>query len=174
MAWLSAFFSWCNEHDLIKSFPDNFCTDLSELAVTFPPKPSTNETRNVATSAIDNYMLPLMDDIRKWGCSESPTFKFLDMFLNAIEIMLQNIRSKRDGLWKLHLSSVSAMLPFMFVTNRVNYSRWLPVYILDMFNLAPATNDMLQTHKPLNLNFGKFEVNRYFTSNVPRCTITET
>ena len=66
------------------------------------------------------------------------------------------------------------MLPFMFVTNRVNYSRWLPVYILDMFNLAPATNDMLQTHKPLNLNFGKFEVNRYFTSNVPRCTITET
>ena len=59
------------------------------------------------------------------------------MFLNAIEIMLQNIRSERDGLWKLHLSSVSAMLPFMFVTNRVNYSRWLPVYILDMFNLAP-------------------------------------
>ena len=73
------------------------------------------------------------------------------MFLNAIEIMLQNIRSKRDGLWKLPLSSVSAMLPFMFVTNRVNNSRWLPVYILDMFNLSPATNDMLQTHKPLNL-----------------------
>ena len=82
-------------------------------------------------------MLPLMDDFRKWGCSESPTFKFWDMFLNAIEILLQNIRSERDGLWKLHLSSVSAMLPFMFVTNRVNYSRWLPVYILDMFNLAP-------------------------------------
>ena len=46
---LSAFFSWCNENDLIKSFPDNFLSDLSELAVTFPPKPSTNETRNVAT-----------------------------------------------------------------------------------------------------------------------------
>ena len=38
-------------------------------------------------------MLPLMDDFRKWGCSESPTFKFWDMFLNAIEILLQNIRS---------------------------------------------------------------------------------
>jgi hypothetical protein len=79
VSWLSAFFSWCNENDLIKSFPDNCWSDLSELAVTFPPKPSTNETRNVATSAIDNYMLPLMDDFRKWGCSESPTFKFWDV-----------------------------------------------------------------------------------------------
>ncbi|CAC5426769.1 unnamed protein product [Mytilus coruscus] len=51
--------------------------------------------------------------------------------------MLQNIRSEREGLWGLHLSSVSAMVPFIFVTNRVNYSRWLPVYIQDMFNLPP-------------------------------------
>jgi hypothetical protein len=27
----------------------------------------------------DNYMLPLMDDFRTWGCSESPTFKFWDI-----------------------------------------------------------------------------------------------
>jgi hypothetical protein len=44
---------------LIKPFSDNFWSDLSELAVTFPPKPSTNETRNVATSAIDNYIRPI-------------------------------------------------------------------------------------------------------------------
>jgi hypothetical protein len=24
------------------------------------------------------------------------------------------------------------MLPFFFITNRLNYSRWTPVYILDM------------------------------------------
>ena len=59
------------------------------------------------------------------------------MFRNAIEIMLQNIRSEREGIWKLHLSSVSAMLPLIFITNRINYSRWLPVYLLDMFNLPP-------------------------------------
>ena len=35
------------------------------------------------------------------------------------------------------MSSVSAMLPLTFVTNRVNYSRWLPVYLLDMFILPP-------------------------------------
>jgi len=55
VSWLSAFFSWCNENK-------NFWSDLSKRAVIFTPKPSTNETRNVA---IDNYMLPLMDDFRK-------------------------------------------------------------------------------------------------------------
>jgi hypothetical protein len=29
------------------------------------------------------------------------------------------------------------MLPLIFITNRINYSRWLPVYLLDMFNLPP-------------------------------------
>ena len=43
VSWLSAFFSWCNKNDLIKSFPDNFWSDLSELAVTFPPKPKCTE-----------------------------------------------------------------------------------------------------------------------------------
>jgi uncharacterized protein (DUF1697 family) len=29
VSWLSAFFSWCNENDLIKSFSDTFWSDLS-------------------------------------------------------------------------------------------------------------------------------------------------
>ena len=27
------------------------------------------------------------------------------------------------------------MLPYFFITNRTNYSRWMPVYILDMLEL---------------------------------------
>ena len=33
----------------------------------------------------------------------------------------------------MHLTST----PYMFITNRVNYSRWLPVYLLDMHFLPP-------------------------------------
>ena len=44
---------------------------------------------------------------------------------------------QKDGLWDIHLSSVSAMLPLIFVTNRVNYYRWMPVHILDMLSLPP-------------------------------------
>ena len=35
----------------------------------------------------------------------------------------------------MHLSSVRSMLPFFFVTNMNNYSRWAPIYLLDMLNL---------------------------------------
>jgi hypothetical protein len=35
----------------------------------------------------------------------------------------------------MHLSSIASMLPYLFVANRVNYSRYLPVYILDMLDL---------------------------------------
>jgi hypothetical protein len=31
--------------------------------------------------------------------------------------------------------SSSNMLPYFFITNRTNYSRWMPVYILDMLEL---------------------------------------
>jgi hypothetical protein len=34
-----------------------------------------------------------------------------------------------------HLMSSSTMLPYFFITNRTNYSRWMPVYILDMLEL---------------------------------------
>lgn len=57
------------------------------------------------------------------------------MFLSATEVMLQNIRAEREGLWSMHIQSVCNMLPFFFITNRSNYSRWTPVYILDMLDI---------------------------------------
>ncbi|CAC5381043.1 unnamed protein product [Mytilus coruscus] len=57
------------------------------------------------------------------------------MFLQAIEILLQNVRTEREGNWSLHLNSTAAMLPYIYITNRINYSRWLPVYPLDMLSL---------------------------------------
>ena len=30
---------------------------------------------------------------------------------------------------------LTKMLPYFFITNRTNYSRWMPVYILDMLEL---------------------------------------
>lgn len=137
VSWLDAFFSWCVENDLMKSFPERFWSCLSEVASNFQSVTEMKTSIDVAMDAIERYILPLMEDFRQYGCNASPTFKFWDMFRNAIEIMLQNIRSEREGIWKLHLSSVSTMLPLIFITNRVNYSRWLPVYLLDMFNLPP-------------------------------------
>lgn len=49
--------------------------------------------------------------------------------------MMMNIRAKRDGDWVLHLQSVTAMLPYFFVTNKTNYTWWMPFYILAMIHL---------------------------------------
>ena len=65
--------------------------------------------------------------------------------------MLQNIRSEREGIWKLYLSSVSAMLPLIFVTNRVNYSRWLSVYLLEVVSKFKSGNFAIR-QKPSAFN----------------------
>ena len=57
------------------------------------------------------------------------------MLLAAVQIMLSNLRAEREGDWSTHLMSSSKMLPYFFITNRTNYSRWMPVYILDMLEL---------------------------------------
>jgi hypothetical protein len=49
--------------------------------------------------------------------------------------MFSNVRVEREGDLSAHLMSPSKMLPYFFITNRTNYSRWMPVYILDMLEL---------------------------------------
>ena len=44
--------------------------------------------------------------------------------------MFSNVRVEREGDLSAHLMSPSKMLPYFFITNRTNYSRWMPVYIL--------------------------------------------
>jgi hypothetical protein len=35
----------------------------------------------------------------------SPTFKYWDMFLVAVQIMLSNVRAEREGYWSAHMMS---------------------------------------------------------------------
>ena len=52
-----------------------------------------------------------------------------------VQILLQFIRAERDGCWELHLAATSRMVPYFYAMDRPNYSRWLPVYLLDMHQL---------------------------------------
>jgi len=53
-----------------------------------------------------------------------------------VKLLLQFVKAERTGNWELHLSSVSAMVPHSFMMDRPNYARWLPVYIMDIRQLA--------------------------------------
>ena len=49
-----------------------------------------------------------------------------------ILLLLEFIRAEREGDWELHLKVTTKMIPYFFAMDRLNYSRWLPVYIMDM------------------------------------------
>ena len=69
-----------------------------------------------------------------------------------VHVLLYFTRTERTGNWLLHLSSTEAMVPYFYVMGRVNYSRWLPVYLADMNRLHNTHPDVDQptvsTRKP--------------------------
>ena len=43
------------------------------------------------------------------------------------------------------MASFASMLPYLFVANRVNYSRYLPVYLLDMLDLPQDVKSAIES-----------------------------
>ncbi|XP_077972179.1 uncharacterized protein LOC120332986 [Styela clava] len=87
--------------------------------------------------------------------SKCPTFRFWSSYLEMIEILLLFLRATKEGNWALHLSAVRAMCPWMFITNRNKYARYLPIYYLEMMSLQ-------ETHPDVHNMFvnGEFVVQR--------------
>ena len=73
-------------------------------------------------------------------CHENngPMKIFWNSYLDMVELMLCLIRATREGNWKLHLSCVKDMLPWLFAYDRTNYDRCLPVYLLHMLKKTPT------------------------------------
>jgi hypothetical protein len=54
---------------------------------------------SAGSSSISSIYTGIHGKFRKWGCDASPTFKYWDMFLVAVQIMLSNVRAEREGDW---------------------------------------------------------------------------
>ena len=63
-------------------------------------------------------------------------------FLDMVEILLNLIRSFREGDWHLHLQAVRAMLPWCFAYDHVNYARYASFYYAQMSVLAETHPDV--------------------------------
>ena len=99
---------------------------------------------------------PIVSILRKFksfGKENSDSFMFWEEYLTMVHILLNYVRSERDGIWYLHLSLVAQMLPYFFAFDRINYSRWISVYLADMRLLpqtAPAVhNEFVKGHHPV-------------------------
>ncbi|CAC5408181.1 unnamed protein product [Mytilus coruscus] len=146
--WFVSFFRWCEENDGIDAIPKDVWVMLSKCQAKFSDESeSYKDALNELTIMYITHVLPLTVRFRNWGYLESSTFKYWDMFLNAVEVMLQNIRAERESLWSLHLHTTTDMLPYFFITNRTNYSRWTPVYILDMLDIPHKVQSAFDSGK---------------------------
>lgn len=74
--------------------------------------------------------------------ARSKLFAFWDEYSAMVTSLLQFLKAERTGNWKLHLSSIAAMLPYYFAMDRQNYARFLPVYLADMQRLELTHPDV--------------------------------
>ena len=59
-------------------------------------------------------------------------------------ILLALITASREGNWLLHLHAIRTMIQRCFAYDRVNYARYLPVYLAEMINLQTDHPDVHQ------------------------------
>ena len=80
----------------------------------------------------------MLDAFRSEGREKSKAFRFWEDYIDMVLVLLQFIKAERTGNWKLHLTATAAMVPHFFAMDRINYARWLPVYLSDMNTLETS------------------------------------
>ena len=76
--------------------------------------------------------------------------RFLRNYMDMFESLLLFVRSSRQGLWELHLSSLDGLIKYFFAHDHLNYARMTPLYRATMLELK--SND-LETWQYLKENF---------------------
>ena len=118
---------------------------------------------NVILVALENAALTrnMTDFDRKH--SNSPLFSFAKQYMDMIATIFIFIRSSREGLWDLHLSSLDSLCKYFFAYDRLNYARMVPLYLADMRSIQTSDPDIW-----LEFEGGNFAVNK---TSVPFCSI---
>ncbi|XP_070537990.1 uncharacterized protein [Ptychodera flava] len=80
-------------------------------------------------------------------------YAFWNSYLEMVQVLLLFIRATREGGWELHLSVLRDMLPWYFAYGRVNYSRYLPVYLQEMSALKVTIQVCMKNSAKVNLPF---------------------
>lgn len=142
--FLSEFFKWCETEEKVINASIWLYLNKALATLRRGNRDQLAQDISLLKLAFTQHLTHLLSEFREAGCSKSPTFSYWSMFLDAVHILLSNIRAEREGNWNLHLATQVAMTPYFFATNRINYARWTPVYLLDMAQLPDEVEDTLQ------------------------------
>lgn len=99
--------------------------------------------------------------------SQSVNVKYWFSYLELVNILLEFLYAERTGNWPLHLESFQKMLPWFFVYDHTNYSRWGCIYLSDMKNLEDMAPTVYKEYmegqfvvKRLSGDFNKISVDQ--------------
>ena len=75
------------------------------------------------------------DEWKKSQMKTSPMFFYWNKILEMELLLLQFVKSFRESDFKLYVSCLINIAPYVFIFDHVNYMRWLPVHIKDLLEL---------------------------------------
>ena len=78
------------------------------------------------------------EDFTAWiekQCKSHPQFHYWSIALELELLVLEFVRSIREGNFLLYEQILAKLVPWMFALDLTNYSRWLPVHISDLVKL---------------------------------------
>lgn len=73
------------------------------------------------------------------GAMSALWMSYIDM---VGQCLLGLLRASREGDWYLHLAAIHTLIPWCFAYDRMNYSRYLPIYYAEMENLQEKHPDV--------------------------------
>ena len=80
--------------------------------------------------------MPLLNELRTQGREASPTFCFLDDYLQKVSTPFKlYLNASRHAIFDVYEYSRSLFLPFSFASNRTIYARYMPYLVLHMQRL---------------------------------------
>ena len=128
-------------------------TELSDLAkLMISVFPSTSHCDLLQEGGVQSF-LSHYNLFCARQASALPTFALWQSYIDMVLTLLHFISCTRRSDWEGHLNTLEKMTPWLFAYDRVNYSRYVPVYSHEMRVLEKTH---LFTHE--HLHAGKFAI----------------
>ena len=126
-----------------QKLPDELWEHLSTTKELFYSGSMLQSAVTELQNLVEKHVQPLMAEFRAEFSKKSPTFQIWDSLIDAIHNLLLNLRAEREGDWPLHLHSFLSFLPYYAITDKPNYTRYSPVYLMDMLALPDNVEEPL-------------------------------
>ena len=109
--------------------------------------------KSLLQESVMQNLLKNYDEFCATQSSISPTFALWQSYVDMVSTLLHFISCTRRSDWEGHLNTLENMTLWLFACDRVNYSRYVPVYLKEMRELE-KTHPFAHEH----LNNGEFAI----------------